>query len=159
MDKQTLGLSAEFAVASELCRRDIYAQLTLGLRKSTDILIETETGMLKIQVKGKKGKHWPAVKGISGKDMFLIFVDFENKQDTDRPDFYILNFEDWNNLAKNIYDNHNDPRYKIELDENYRISYKKAGGNKVVWTGADIKLVQVKDFNDKWEKIKSIATA
>jgi len=58
--KDTLGLAAEFAVASELCRRNIYAQLTLGLRKRTDILVETERGMLRIQVKGKQGREWPA---------------------------------------------------------------------------------------------------
>jgi hypothetical protein len=32
--KDTLGLAGEFAAASELCRRGIYAQLTLGNRKS-----------------------------------------------------------------------------------------------------------------------------
>ena len=30
MRKEMVSLAAEFAVASELCRRDIYAQLTLG---------------------------------------------------------------------------------------------------------------------------------
>jgi len=49
INKDILGLAAEFAVASELCRRNIYAQLTLGLRKRTDILIETEVAMLRIQ--------------------------------------------------------------------------------------------------------------
>jgi hypothetical protein len=49
INKDILGLAGEFAVASELCRRNIYAQLTLGLRKRTDILVETEVGMLRIQ--------------------------------------------------------------------------------------------------------------
>ncbi|GAH85546.1 unnamed protein product, partial [marine sediment metagenome] len=64
--KDILGLAAEFAVASELCRRNIYAQLTLGLRKRTDLLIETERGMLRVQVKGKQAREWPGVKGIYG---------------------------------------------------------------------------------------------
>jgi hypothetical protein len=34
--KEPLGLAAEFAVASELCGRNIYAQLTLGLLSATD---------------------------------------------------------------------------------------------------------------------------
>jgi len=33
ISKDILGLAGEFAVASELCRRGIYAQLTLGTRK------------------------------------------------------------------------------------------------------------------------------
>ena len=100
IEKSLLGLAAEYAVASELCRRNIYAQLTLGPRKRTDILVETETGMLRIQVKGKQGKEWPGVKGIYGKDAFLIFVDFEGKSDQERPDFYILTVEDWEKLLE-----------------------------------------------------------
>jgi hypothetical protein len=42
IEKEYLGLEAEFAVASELCRRDMYAQLTLGRRKRTDLLVETK---------------------------------------------------------------------------------------------------------------------
>jgi hypothetical protein len=94
LDRHTLGLAAEFAVASELCRRNIYAQLTLGLRKRTDILIEAENRMLRVQVKGKRYRHWPAVKGICSHDMFLVFVAYHNKQDNDRPDFYIFNYDD-----------------------------------------------------------------
>ena len=44
LEKETLGLAAEFAVASELCRRGIYAQLTLGNRKRTDLLVDVEGG-------------------------------------------------------------------------------------------------------------------
>ena len=73
--RQNLGLAAEYAVASELCRRNIYAQLTLGLRKSTDILVATEKTMLKIQVKGRRKGNWQRIKGIYREDMFLIFVD------------------------------------------------------------------------------------
>ena len=54
LSKETLGLAAEFAVASELCRRGIYAQLTLGNRKRTDLLVDVEYGrMLRIQVKSE----------------------------------------------------------------------------------------------------------
>jgi hypothetical protein len=52
--KENLGLAAEFAVASELCRRNMYAQLTMGTHKRTDILIEGKSRMLSIQVKGKQ---------------------------------------------------------------------------------------------------------
>ena len=161
MDKQdylqNLGLAAEYAVASELCRRNIYAQLTLGLRKSTDILVATEKTMLKIQVKGRRKGNWQRIKGIYGEDMFLIFVDYKNKQEKDRPDFYILNFKDWKKLTKNIIKSHNDNRYKIELKKNYEISYTKVGEAKPIYQGMQIELHHIKDFYEKWEKIESVA--
>ena len=54
IDKHNLSLAGEYAVASELCRRGIYAQLTLGTRKKTDILADTGTTMFKIEVKAKQ---------------------------------------------------------------------------------------------------------
>lgn len=51
--KEILDLAGEFAVASELCKRGIYAQLTLGIRKRTDLLVETDASMLRIQIKSK----------------------------------------------------------------------------------------------------------
>jgi hypothetical protein len=36
ISKSTLGLAADYAVASELCRRNIYAQPTFGHQKRTD---------------------------------------------------------------------------------------------------------------------------
>jgi len=48
IDRHTLGLSAEFAVASELCRRNIYAQLTLGLRKNIVKIEENRVNLIPI---------------------------------------------------------------------------------------------------------------
>jgi len=131
ISKDILGLAAEFAVASELCRRNIYAQLTLGQRKRTDILVETEKAMLRIQVKGKQGKEWPWIKGISGKDILLVFVDFENKKENERPDFYILTAKDWERLLK--------------------IEKKKQGHDR-----PDIKPEMIKECKERWDKIKGI---
>jgi len=80
IDKEKLSLAGEYVVASELCRRGIYAQLTLGTRKRTDLLVDTETAMLRIQVKAKQGRNWPYCKGIFGENMLLIFVDYKNKE-------------------------------------------------------------------------------
>lgn len=56
VNRDNLGLAAEFAVASELGRRNIYAQPTFGHRKRTDLLILSEEGkLLRIEVKGKQG--------------------------------------------------------------------------------------------------------
>lgn len=98
--RDLLSLAGEFAVASELCKRRIYARLTLGLRKRVDLLVETKTGMVRIQVKAKQGRDWPNCKGIFGENIFLVFVDYENKGLKQRPDFYVLTPSDWESLVK-----------------------------------------------------------
>jgi hypothetical protein len=102
--KETLGLAAEFAVASEICRRGRYAQLTLGNRKRTDLLIhDAETdSFLRIEVKAKQGREWPGCKGIYGKNVMLVFVDYMNKSEGERPDFFVLTVEDWKELVANV---------------------------------------------------------
>ena len=96
IDKSTLGVAGEFAVAAELCRRNIYAQLTLGHQKRIDLLIVSPDGeMLRIEVKAKQGREWPNCKGIYGTNTFIVFVDYHNKPPTERPDFYVLTVEDW----------------------------------------------------------------
>src|SRR5258708_28183458 len=98
--KELHGLAGECAVASELCRRGVYAQLTLGNHKQTDILVETKDHMLRISVKAKQGNEWPSIGGISRRDDFLVLVDLKEKFDKDRPDFYILGLDDWNQLIQ-----------------------------------------------------------
>jgi len=154
MSKDTLGLAAEFAVASELCRRNIYAQLTLGLRKRTDILVETESGMLRIQVKGKQGKEWPTCcKGIYGNDndIVLVFVDFENKKENERPDFYVLTVEDWKKLLeKELIITGKTKRGEVTIDE------KNMPTGKDGWPGINIKPEVIKEHKERWDKIANI---
>src|SRR5712692_3635123 len=96
VEKSILGIAGEFAVAAELCRRNVYAQLTLGNQKRVDLLTLSRSGIfLKIEVKAKQGPSWPSVKGLSPGEAFLVFVDFADRRDTDRPDFYILSSDDW----------------------------------------------------------------
>lgn len=149
IDKDILGLAAEFAVASELCRRNIYAQLTLGLRKRTDLLVETETDLIRIQVKGKQGREWPSVKGLYGADIALVLVDFKNKKELERPDFYILTIKDWKNLLESeLKSTGKIKKGWVSIDEN----------NTPIWAdgykGMVIKPEMVKDHKEQWNKIK-----
>jgi hypothetical protein len=101
MEKEILGLAGEFAVASELCRRGIYAQLTLGHRKRTDLLVYAEDGeLLRIEVKAKRGRVWPNCKGVPSDRVALVFVDFAERDATERPDFYVLTAGDWRRLLR-----------------------------------------------------------
>ena len=151
ISKDILGLAAEFAVASELCRRNIYAQLTLGWRKRTDILVETERGMLRIQVKGKQGREWPGCQGIYGENIVLVFVDFENKKGNDRPDFYILTVEDWGRLLeKELKLTGRVERGEVAIDDKNMPTWKDR------YQGMGIRPEMVKEYEEQWGKIRKM---
>lgn len=153
IDKQTIGLAAEFAVASELCRRNIYAQLTLGLRKRTDLLIETESEMLRIQVKGKQGAQWPNLKGVSGKDIFLVLVDFYGKKVDERADFYILTPADWLDYVKSQVEFFKKKGMRIEVDEEGVPIWVDQIRHGVPYRGLSIEAQEVQRHKEKWSKI------
>jgi len=66
LKKQNLSMAGEYATASEVCRRDKYAQVTLGNLKRTDILVYSEETRreAQLEVKSKQAKFWPWLKGI-----------------------------------------------------------------------------------------------
>ncbi|MFC1957008.1 hypothetical protein ACFLVY_01765 [Chloroflexota bacterium] len=149
--RETLGLAAEFATASELCRRDVYAQLTLGLRKRTDLLIETETRMLRVQVKGKQSRVWPACRGVCGEDIVLVFVDFEKKEDCERPDFYILTPKDWQELLdRELMLPGKVDRGEVSIDKQ-NVPIWKDG-----YRGMSIKPTMIQEQKERWDKIEII---
>jgi hypothetical protein len=145
IDKHTLGLAAEFAVASELCKRNIYAQLTLGLRKRTDILVETDDNFLRIQVKAKQGREWPGVKGVEGEDI-LILVDFAEKTELERPDFFILTSTDWKKLIKIILKKYIDDG-SVKIDEKWVPIWEDS------YKGVGLKPEHLKKYHERWDKI------
>jgi len=154
ISSNTLGLAAEFAVASELCRRDIYAQLTLGHLKRTDLLIlnEETSRMLRVEVKSKQGKDWPNCKGIYGDNAVLVFVDFAGKGEFDRPDFYILTVEDWIEYANKEIANH--PKKRIKLDErNVPIWLDQINRSGQPYKGMGVTADKIQQHREKWGKV------
>lgn len=79
-----------------------YAQLTFGNQKRVDILVlnAENTKMIKIEVKSKQKTDFPFCKGIKGDNSFLVFADFEGKELSGHPDFYVLNEKNWVDLVK-----------------------------------------------------------
>jgi hypothetical protein len=65
LSTELLNLAGEYAVASELCRRGVYSQLTLGHHKRTDILVEKDNTLARIQVKTKQTREWPGISGYA----------------------------------------------------------------------------------------------
>jgi len=145
MKKENVNLAGEYAVASELFRRDILAQVTMGNRKKCDLLVCHE-GTDKhsiIEVKSKKEKEFLRIKGVEG-DNFLVFVDFQNKTENERPDFYILNAKDWRTYVEKYIV----PQGHVTIKEPGHYPQYSDG-----WTGANIKASQLFEHKEKWEKI------
>ena len=142
MSKELVGLSGEYAVASELCRRGVYAQLTLGHHKRTDLLVESEYKFIRIQVKAKQGGEWPSISGIYTADDFLVLVDFAVGEGL-QPDFYVLNLEDWKNLLRL----EKERLLQVQVDEKLTIRYPDG------WKGLNVRPAMVSQHKDCWQKI------
>jgi len=155
MRREMVSLAAEFAVASELCRRDIYAQLTLGHRKRTDLLIFSEEDLLlRIEVKGKQGRDWPNCKGIYGNNVVLVLVDFAGKGETERPDFYILTVEDWVALVKGDVEKARAKGVRVEIDErNVPIWAEQVNAQGQPYKGMGVRPELIQHHKGKWEEI------
>lgn len=160
MEKEYVGIAGEYAVATELCRQNMYAQLTFGTRKRTDILVDGKAGMIRIEVKAKQGPSWPNCKGIHGQNIALVFVDFKDKED-ERPDFYVLTVQDWWNVVNEAC------KDKLALDDNAKDKIAIDDENVPVWKnqllksgqpykGMGLSVGQVVAYKECWDKISSM---
>lgn len=89
------NLAAEYYVLSMLYRKGINAYLTLGNKKSVDIIIEQTDGkILTVDVKGLAGTTcWPMDNfKKTGKNHFIVLVTFLNKIDDHdiKPECWII---------------------------------------------------------------------
>jgi hypothetical protein len=149
IEKSLLGIAGEYAVASELCRRGVYAQLTLGNRKKVDLLVDGSAALARLEVKTKQGGAWPGVKGIAPSDglKFLVLVDLQDKGTGLKPDFYVIGPSEWRPfLEKKLKDSLVSGKVKINEDNMplFQNGYK----------GTVIKPKEVSDFKDRWDKIE-----
>jgi hypothetical protein len=166
IDKSILGVAGELAVASELCRRNVYAQPTFGHQKSMDLLAfvgssSSSSRLLRIEVKAKQGPEWPNCKGISGEDVFLVFVDFAGKSDTDRPDFYVLTSDEWRELVKAQLERckQTNPDTKAFVtDDNQLIWPDQVGDSGKCYKGCGVKPQGIQIHKDAWHKITHSVT-
>ena len=150
--KEMLGVASEFAVASELGRRNIYAQPTFGHQKKTDLLIFGDSGnLLKVEAKGKQGSQWPNCKGLSDGNSVLILVDFAAKGNTERADFYILTLDDWLAFLSTVIEKF--PNKGIEIDTDNCPVWTKQVKNGKPYKGCGITVKDVAQHKEKWEKI------
>ncbi len=155
IDKSVLGVAGELAVASELCRRNIYAQLTFGNQKRTDLLVIGRKGICKIEVKCKQSYQWPQCKGISDSKSFLVFVNYQKKEPTERPDFFVLSYNEWLKLINNtkaIYEQKH-PDRRVEIEKGVLIFWDEKNKYGKEYRGHAVSLKEVEQYRDKWDKI------
>jgi len=158
IQREYLGLAAEFAVASQLCRRGLYAQLTLGMRKRTDLLVDTDTGMLRIQVKAKQGRVWPNCTGVYGRDIVLVLVDFADKHESERPDFYILASDDWRNLVMKELKGPISTGEVVLDDTNIPLWVRQVNRQGQPYKGMGVSVSQVNAYRECWDMIKTMVS-
>ena len=160
LERSILSLAAEYATATELCRRKFYVQLTLGNLKRTDLLLYAEhrSQLARIEVKAKQGQAWPACRGISGRNSYLVFVDFFKKHRDERPDFYILSADDWLVLAKRLI-----KRYR-RTHQGHTIQLKNGvptfpGGGGKPWLGIAVRVADIVQYREKWSRFPKVLSS
>lgn len=147
LSKEDVGLAGEYAVASELCKRGFYAQLTLGNHKKTDILVETDSNLFRVSVKSKTGNQWPSVKGIWAPGDLLIFVDFKGKTANERPDFYVLNVDKWQVVIKKLCKDKSGSKIDKKTNTIYWPPWER---NDKGWHGCSMCVKDVVEYKDCW---------
>jgi hypothetical protein len=117
MTSYNTNLPSEFYVLSMLHRLGLDASLTLGNKKSVDIVVVRDTGdAITIDVKGLAGTtSWPVdnLKEIS-KDHFLVFVSYLGKMQDHSiaPEVYVVPS---NRVQPLIYHSPNGKRHVLQL--------------------------------------------
>jgi hypothetical protein len=117
MTKYNTNLASEFYVLSMLHRLGCDASLTLGNKKSVDIVVVRKAGdVITIDVKGLAGTtSWP-VDNVKKKadDHFLAFVSFLGKigDHSVSPEIYIVPSK---RLARLVYHSPNGKRHVLQL--------------------------------------------
>lgn len=148
---ETIGLAGEYAVAAELCRRGVYCQLTLGNRKKTDLLVETNNRLFRVSVKAKQKQTWPRVKGIWQQNDLIVFVDYKGKELTTPPDFYILDVAAWVKVVKNKKRKH--PNAKI--DKENTLYWPATEGKNDGWVGCQVSVAEISEYKDAWPDLSA----
>jgi hypothetical protein len=159
IEKAILSVAGELAVAAELCRRNIYAQLTLGNQKRTDLLVFADTAkskrFLRIEVKAKQGRTWPNQKGISGDDVFLVLVDFCGLKENERPKFFVLSVNDWTDLIQKARKEYlrKHPDRRVIIEDNCLVALDERNARGQPYRGHSVTTSDVKIHEDAWPKI------
>ncbi len=136
MNKYNTNLASEFFVLSALFRKSFDAHLTLGNKKSVDIVVVLDAGETRtIDVKANAGKNdWLLGSGAfkSAPNHFLVLMSYEGN---------------FNDLAQN-------PRCWIVPSETIQSRMKASKNGSVNFLSRVEVLRDWKDFEDDWEHLR-----
>ena len=105
-----------------------------------------------IFVKTKKGNRWPTIKGITNNEIY-VFLDFQNKNKSERPDFYILNVENYVTILNKRCSELGMKNRHIAKNDTL-ISDKEITKQGGPYEGFSVDCSYVLDYLEKWEKLR-----
>jgi hypothetical protein len=93
LEKNQTGIASEFYAAGELSRLGYNVTITFGNTKSIDLLIQKDTEIFKVQVKGiqtTKSICWNLDKTKVTRDIYYILINLHVDRPEMKPDFFVL---------------------------------------------------------------------
>jgi len=156
MDKALLNRAGIEEVLKMLSKKGFNVS-HLPRSSGAHLLISRGDRLCKVTVRAKQKVEWPAVKGTSGKNHFMVLVDFE--KNSAAPDFYILSNDNYKATA--------DIRVEEVIRRAGRSTYPVArdSAGTPTWLtetvnatgehyeGCSFRPIFVKGFQNKWETI------
>lgn len=141
------NLASEFYVMSMLHRKKINAGLTLGNKKSVDIVIDKDGRVITLDVKGllEKNIAFPVENVIPKENHFIVFVSFKDMENHEiSPEVYIVPSLDLYKESSNLKEYN--PKWNTLIYTNPK------GNRKVV----DLKRLRIlKDkYQNRWDLLK-----
>ena len=154
--KIIVGRLCEYLVKVILESKTGYAVENLNDEKinnpTTDLRVTNQSNgeKFEVSVKAKDGPTWPAVRGISSKNQYIVFVDLQTKTD---PDFYVLNNRQWIAVLKKLLPNR-DAGAEI-VNGAIEWNWMK-DGNPKKRRGSYLKVDDIASYKDAWKVIPGV---
>ncbi len=151
--KSTIGRLCEFLVKEIIEHKtgyvveninDIHANHPVTDLRATSPL---DHKTFEVSVKAKTGAEWPKVKGITGDDHYIVFVDVRDDHD---PEFYILNKSQWDNTLKDILPTRDPNSKKVIKNGAIELRWTRLDGKPGFQRGSKLLKPEVAKYKDAW---------
>ena len=87
-----------------------------------------------------------------------MFVDFCNKSETERPDFYILTAEEWHDVVIKVMSQYKEkhPDRRAEIVDGVLVLLDEVNRDGKPYRGCGIGIEHVRQHQEKWEKFQAV---
>ena len=139
IDKYHLGMAGEYAVCSELCKREYDASITLGNAKAVDIMVfRPNNSYCRIEVKTSQ----------TTKFVTNFFQKYYDKTLNNHPDYWVIVHIDKDNGQTRYFILTHEELAEIQMKRNGMSTWGKVNGCD------NVLLRDVAHCEDQWSKIK-----